>query len=342
MEMIESDDHNAPRPPRQRLHPVWQPLVSALSCPAMAPLLRVSDLSHWRDGRPVLRGISFGLNRGEIVGLLGVNGAGKSTCLEILSGNLAPVAGRVEIDGTDLAREPLLAKRRLGYLPERAPLYPEMRVDEYLGFCATLHGVGRRQVDAAVATAKRRCGLSQVGARLIRKLSKGYRQRVGVAQATVHRPAILILDEPTEGLDPLQIQEMRRLVEELRGECGIIFASHLLSEVQALCTRVQVLNAGQLVYHCAMGDESRASERPLKLTLARPATAEQLLGLRGVVGARSRGRPTQWEVRLAADAAVERLAEQLVVLGLGLRELAVERPSLEQTFLDILSRDPAP
>lgn len=308
----------------------------------MAPLLRVADLSHWRDGRVILHGIAFALEQGEVLGLLGPNGAGKTTCLEILSGNLRPGAGTVEIGGADLMRAPLPAKRQVGYLPERPPLYPEMSVDEYLGFCGRLRGVPRRDLPDAVATARSRCGLGQVAGRLIRRLSKGYQQRVGLAQAIVHRPRLLILDEPTEGLDPVQIQEMRRLVADLQAGCGIILASHLLGEIQSLCTRVQILNAGRLVYTSPLGDELRPPRSLVQIALARPVTAELLLGLAGVAGVRPLGRPTQWEVRLEGDFPVEVLAEQLVALGLGLRALTAQRPSLEETFLNIFSRDPTP
>ena len=305
----------------------------------MEDLLRVSDLSRWRGGQYVVCKLSFTLQRGEVLGLLGPNGAGKTTCLQMLSGNLTPDSGAIEIAGSDLLGDPIAAKRNLGYLPERPPLYPDLRVDEYLGFCARLRGVPRRWAAEAVTQAKTRCGLSQVGARLIRKLSKGYQQRVGLAQAIAHRPALLILDEPTEGLDPIQIQEMRKLVAELSRDCGIILASHLLAEIQAVCTRVQILNAGRLVYSTPLRDETAGDQPVLNIALDRAASAEGLAGMRGVARVTRVG-PSRFQIQLAEGATNSGLAEQLVAAGFGLRALVPERHSLEQIFLDIISRDP--
>ena len=213
----------------------------------MEELLRVRSLERRFGAKQALCGLDFGLASGDVLGLLGANGAGKTTCLRILSGDLAPSRGSVSIRGLDLARAPVAARRHLGYLPERPPLYPEMRVDEYLQFCARLRRIPPGSVNRVVRRVKQRCGLEQTGHRLLGKLSKGYRQRAGLAQALIHEPDLVILDEPTDGLDPVQIREVRTLIRDLAPSCGVIVSSHALSEVQSVCNRVIILRDGAVL-----------------------------------------------------------------------------------------------
>ncbi|MGH8456565.1 MAG: ABC transporter ATP-binding protein, partial [Stenotrophobium sp.] len=180
--------------------------------------------------------LSLTLRKGEILGLLGPNGAGKSTTMKMLTGNLAPSSGTALIKGVSLHDAPTAAKRNLGYLPEQPPVYPELTVDEYLRYCAGLHGIASAQRAAAVKQAKKSCGLADTGQRLIGNLSKGYQQRVGLAQAIIHRPSVIVLDEPTVGLDPIQIREIRSLITELGQTHSVILSSHILPEIQAVCS----------------------------------------------------------------------------------------------------------
>ncbi|MGE5155803.1 MAG: ABC transporter ATP-binding protein [Bdellovibrio bacteriovorus] len=299
----------------------------------MDSLVQVSDLSR-RFGRQLaLSGVSLTLERGEVLGLLGPNGAGKTTCLRILSGNLAPTSGRVAIEGLDLGRQPIAAKRRLGYLPERPPLYPELRVDEYLKFCARLRRVPSTRVRGAVEEAKRRCGLEDAGRRPIAKLSKGFRQRLGIAQAMVHRPSLLILDEPTEGLDPVQIREVRTLVRELATDSGVIFSSHILSEVQALCDRVTILHQGRVVHNDRLVADHET--RVWRVRMAPPRDAVSLGVLGSVEEANALG-GDRFRVVLRPGNSSEDLVRDMASAGLGLRELNAERSDLERVFFDLV------
>jgi ABC-2 type transport system ATP-binding protein len=194
-----------------------------------------------------LKGISFAVQRGEVVGFLGPNGAGKSTTMKILTGYLLPTSGRATIAGFDVVDDSLEVRRRIGYLPESTPLYGEMRVDEYLRFCADIRGVPADRRKPAIDRAVQRCGLSRVTGKNIVELSKGYRQRVGLAQAMLHEPEVLILDEPTSGLDPNQIIEVRNLIEKLGQEHTVILSTHYLQEVEKSCTRVIIVSQGQIV-----------------------------------------------------------------------------------------------
>jgi len=226
-------------------------------------LIKATGINRYYGNTHAVKNLEFELHAGDILGFLGPNGAGKSTSMQILSGSLAPDAGQITINGFDLVENPTQAKQQLGYLPEQPPLYKELTVDEYLGYCAQLRKLDKNTIDSAISKAKQRCGLSDVGSKMINNLSKGYQQRVGIAQAIIHSPAVIILDEPTVGLDPIQIQEIRQLITELGEEHGIILSTHILPEVQAVCNRVQIIQQGELVYHNDMQSinaESQSSQ----------------------------------------------------------------------------------
>ena len=210
-------------------------------------MIEVSHLSKNYGSRPAVEDLSFTVGDGQIFGLLGPNGAGKSTIMNILTGYIAPTSGEVKVAGFSLPEQAQQAKACVGYLPEQPPLYPEMTVQEYLDFAAELKGVRRADRKEQVRRAARRTGLEEVMPRLIRSLSKGYRQRVGIAQALLGSPKLIILDEPTVGLDPAQVIEIRKLIRELGKAHTVILSSHILSEVQAVCSQVLILSRGHLV-----------------------------------------------------------------------------------------------
>ena len=319
----------------------------------MEELLRVDSLERRFGADTVLHGLDFRLARGEVLGLLGANGAGKTTCLRILSGNLAPTRGRVRIAGLDLMRRPVAARRRIGYLPERPPLYPEMRVDEYLVFCARLRRLPPASIAAAVQRTKRRCGLERSGRRLLGKLSKGYRQRAGLAQALIHEPDLVILDEPTDGLDPVQMREVRALIRDLLPGAGVLLSSHALGEVQAVCDRVLILRDGRALSETAL-DPASAGRR-LHVRLRNSPTLSQLGALAAVataeplgstpVTASGEGPPDpapaaatgRFRIELADGHAADGLAQALVQAGWGLLELSLEQSDLERLFFDSMA-----
>ena len=221
-------------------------------------MIEVSHLSKNYGSHPAIRDLTFSVADGQVYGLLGPNGAGKSTIMNILTGYLAPTGGEVKVAGFSLPEQAQQAKACVGYLPEQPPLYPEMTVQEYLDFAAELKGVKKAQRREQVQQAARRTRLDQVMPRLIRSLSKGYRQRVGIAQALLGAPQLIILDEPTVGLDPAQVIEIRRLIQELGKTHTVILSSHILSEVQAVCSQVLILSKGHLV---AVGAPEQLAEK---------------------------------------------------------------------------------
>lgn len=211
-------------------------------------LLELRDVSRFFSEHCAVDNLSLTLNKGEVIGLLGLNGAGKSTSLKMLSGLLAPSFGHVLLNGVDIQDQQFKANTRIGYLPEQPPLYLHQRVDEYLAGIAKLYGLNAEKTKERIATVKQQCGLEAVSKRIIGNLSKGYQQRVGIAQAILHEPEIIILDEPTVGLDPQQLLKVRDLVKELSKNACVIFSSHMLAEVQAIADRIVIIHQGKLVH----------------------------------------------------------------------------------------------
>ena len=236
-------------------------------------MIEVSHLSKKYGTHPAIEDLSFTVGDGQIFGLLGPNGAGKSTIMNILTGYLAPTSGEVKVAGFSLPEQARQAKACVGYLPEQPPLYPEMTVQEYLDFAAELKGIQKKaDRKEQVRKAARRTGLEEVLPRLIRSLSKGYRQRVGIAQALLGAPQLIILDEPTVGLDPAQVIEIRRLIRELGKSHTVILSSHILSEVKAVCDKALILSQGHLAAVVDLTEEQRDLEE-LFLALTAPEAA---------------------------------------------------------------------
>lgn len=300
------------------------------------PSIRAEGLGRHYGRLAAVSEVSLAVRRGEILALLGPNGAGKTTTLSMLTGNLAPSAGRIEIAGHDLLERPQAAKRALGYLPEQPPLYAEMTVDEYLGFCARLHAVARAECRAAVAQARARCGLEGVANRLIGHLSKGYQQRIGIAQAIVHHPVAVILDEPTVGLDPVQIRATRELIRTLATDAALIVSTHLLAEAAEIATHVAILSHGRIVYEAAATD----SAPHLRVEFGNPPAREHLAEIPGVTTVDV---PRPGLFLLGVDAALDprpTLLKAAVAGNWDLRTLARDQRSLEETFLAVVSEAP--
>jgi ABC-2 type transport system ATP-binding protein len=299
-------------------------------------LIKVEHLSRRYGNTLAVNQLSFEVRRGEVLGFLGPNGAGKSTTMQMITGNLAPTAGAVTINGIDMLESPKEAKRTLGFLPEQPPLYRELTVDEYLTYCARLNRIEKNQISAAVDNAKQRCGLTQVSKRLINNLSKGYQQRVGIAQAIIHSPDVVILDEPTVGLDPIQIREIRQLIREIGTEHSVILSTHILPEVQATCDRVQIINQGELVLSDDIeGLTRRMQSSSLMVALRRPPAVDELTTIEGITAVESL---EDGRLRISHTPEchpAEAIVEKAVASDWGLYELTPERLSLEDVFVDI-------
>lgn len=246
------------------------------------PLLEVNNLVCRYGNHTALNNISFALQRGQILGFLGPNGAGKSTTMKIISGVQQATKGTVLINGVDINKQPQQAKNQLGFLPEIPPVYPDLTVQEYLVFCAKLHHIKKSHCLKAIQQAMDDCDLHSVSKKLIGQLSKGFQQRVGIAQAIIHRPDIIILDEPTVGLDPLQINKIRTLITELSQHHGIILSTHILSEVSAICSHVQIINNGQLVYKNDLKQLQQNSHQSYQIDTTDGFNINQLKHLQGI------------------------------------------------------------
>jgi ABC-2 type transport system ATP-binding protein len=304
-------------------------------------LISVEQLYRYYGHHLAVESINFELAQGEVLGFLGPNGAGKSTTMQMISGNLAPSAGRIRINGIDLLDTPKLAKAEIGYLPEQPPVYRDLTVDEYLYYCAKLHRVSRGRRDQAVTRAKARCGLTEVSKRLIGNLSKGFQQRTGIAQAILHSPAVVILDEPTVGLDPNQIRDIRALIRELGESHGIILSTHILPEVQATCSRVQIIHQGRLVFSESMRDlERRLTSHVLLLETRERLDDSELEKLAGIDNV-ERLADTRARLHFQNSNPAGAVAACVARHGWGLIELALDRQTLEQVFVDLTCSDTA-
>ena len=303
-------------------------------------LVQVENLSRYYQNNRAVNSLSFSLKAGEVLGFLGPNGAGKSTTMQVISGNLAPSEGEVSIAGHDIIDAPRAAKKHLGYLPEHPPVYRDASVDEYLGFCARLHGLASDRLGAALERVKQQCGLSDVGGRLIGNLSKGYQQRVGIAQAIIHDPPVVILDEPTVGLDPIQIREIRELIRSLGSERSVILSTHILSEVQATCDRVLIIRAGELIYNASIESLNQGHESSARIALRKPVETARLTGIDGIehVEQLDGGR---YRVFFAPDTNPDALVQTSVEQQWGLYELVPEQQSLEDLFIELTHNEEA-
>ncbi len=297
-------------------------------------LVQVDNLSRYYQNHRAISHLSFSLNAGEVLGFLGPNGAGKSTTMQIISGNLAPSEGEVSIGGHDIIEAPRAAKASLGYLPEHPPVYRDASVDEYLSYCGRLHRIPARELADALERAKLQCGLSDVGPRLIGNLSKGYQQRVGIAQAIIHNPPVVILDEPTVGLDPIQIREIRELIRSLGSERSVILSTHILSEVQATCDRVLIIRAGELIYTAPIESLNQGHETPMRIALRNAPEITEITALEGVEHAEVLG-DGRVRVFFAPATGPDALVTAAVEHGWELTELIPEQQSLEDLFIEL-------
>ena len=308
-------------------------------------MIQVENLTRYYGVKRALHGLTFRVRQGEIVGLVGKNGAGKSTALKILSGQMLPSAGDVRIDGISVPEEPHAVRARIGYLPEVAPLYREMSVRGYLAFVARLRNVPGAQVAGRVAAVCEEMGLSEMGGERLGELSKGFQQRVGIAQATIHEPPVILLDEPMAGLDPLQIVHIRDLIVSLRKRHTVLFSSHILSEITHVCDRVILIDEGAVRAEGAEAELRKSMTAGRRISLLVRGSERKLTSVLKRVGglreeSRMRTGKNQLHVWLAGkEDKREALSKACVEAGLGLLELKGDQDGLEDLFVQLLQPD---
>ncbi len=302
-------------------------------------IVKIDHLSHRYSSSWAIRDINIEIGQTGIVGLLGSNGAGKSTTMNILCGALNQTEGNVYINGIDIREQPEQAKKEIGFLPQTPPLYMDLTVDEYLIYCAELRMMPKDKIKSALADAKERCGITHFSQRLIGNLSGGYRQRVGIAQAIIHRPKLVVLDEPTNGLDPNQIIEVRALIKEIATDRAVIFSSHVLTEVQMLCKEIKMIEGGRIVFSDTM-DAFNNYVAPHSV-LMRMENPPAEAALRQIAGVTSVDFLTERQVRIyfTGDQDIsERLIEASVHNGWRLKEINLDKSALDEIFKQLSTK----
>ena len=305
----------------------------------MPNILKIERLSHKYSKSWAIRDINLEIGQHGITGLLGSNGAGKSTTMNILCGALNPTEGNVYINGVDLRTRPELAKKEIGFLPQNPPLYTDLTTDEYLEYCAELRLMEKNKIKGAVEEAKERCGITHVGSRLIGNLSGGYRQRIGIAQAIIHKPRLVVMDEPTNGLDPNQLIEVRKLIREIALHHAVLLSSHILSEIHLLCKEIIMIEAGRIVFADSMDAfDNYMQPHSILMRMEDPPPVAELLNIRGVTKAEFLT-ASQVRVYFEGDPEItERLVAASILHRWRLREISLERGQLDDTFKQLSSQ----
>nr|WP_262918285.1 ABC transporter ATP-binding protein [Mucilaginibacter straminoryzae] len=296
-------------------------------------------MSHRYTRDWAIRDINFEIDEVGVLGLLGSNGAGKSTTMNILCGVLNQTEGSVYIDGIDIREEPEEAKKRIGFLPQHAPLHLELTVEEYLTYCAEIRNVHKNEIKNAVQKVMEKCGVAHFSNRILRNLSGGYRQRVGIAQAIIHKPKLVVLDEPTNGLDPNQILEVRKLIREIAEERAVIFSTHILSEVQAICKEVKMIENGKMVFADTMDAfNNYIMPDSMLLSMDNPPSTAELTSIPGITAVEP---VSAGSYRLRFRASSD-LSKQLIKLsvqnGWELKEIMLEKSSLDEVFAQLSNK----
>ena len=302
-------------------------------------MIEVNNLTKLYGDRAAIKDLTFKVEPGELVGFLGPNGAGKTTTMKILTGFMAPSSGEVNICGVDVFEDPMGAKSKIGYLPEQPPLYNDMKVRAYLKFVASLRNVSKDNETLYVNKALENLDLKSVENRMIGHLSKGFRQRVGLAQAIVSQPEVIILDEPTVGLDPTQVAQFRELLRELKGRHTIILSTHILPEVQALCEKVIIINEGQIVAKDSLESLSQRSASgvkrvQVKVRRLKDSFVEEMNALDYVKMSTVAGNNIHFDLS-GGDDSLEGISSRIVESGMGLLEMQVASERLEDVFLEL-------
>jgi len=309
----------------------------------MAIILKTTNLSHKYSSSWAIRDIDISIEEKGIIGLLGSNGAGKSTTMNIICGVLSQTQGEVFIDGIDLRKEPEQAKKQIGFLPQNPPLYTDLTIDEFLTYSAQLRLMDKSNIKAAVDEVKERCGINHFSNRLIKNLSGGYRQRVGIAQAIIHKPKLVVMDEPTNGLDPNQLIEARKLIREIAREHTVLLSSHILSEINLLCREIIMIEGGRIVFADTMDAFNNYSKgKAILVRLDNPPQKEVLLKVPGVTDV---DYLNDQQIRIHFEYSHEEVSDALVAAsvegGWRLREIKLDKELLDDVFKYLSTQAPA-